>query len=192
MDMGSFQYFFFDTYIGFFLQVLPIALSFGLICGLIRGRRREEGLLQTVCYSLFVAYITGLVGLVLFLDIIGDTWYFIFYHISVYDLDKFFTFDYDLIPDFWRHINGEKIGNIIMFIPFSILYPLAYKEAGFWRTVGSGAVCVCALELLQPIFGRAFDINDVILNLLGITVSACIFFIIKKRRQNGRNETRRG
>lgn len=36
------------------------------------------------------------------------------------------------------------------------------------------------IEVLQPVFGRAFDINDIILNTLGIIISTSIFIGIKK------------
>ena len=35
----TFQYFFFDTYIGYFLQALPIALLIGTIYGIVRYRK---------------------------------------------------------------------------------------------------------------------------------------------------------
>ena len=38
----NFQYFFFDTYIGYFLQALPIALIVGAIFGIIRFRKDKE------------------------------------------------------------------------------------------------------------------------------------------------------
>lgn len=38
----NFQYFFFDTYIGYFLQALPIALIVGAIYGIIRFRKDNE------------------------------------------------------------------------------------------------------------------------------------------------------
>ena len=38
----NFQYFFFDTYIGYFLQALPIALVVGALFGIIRFRKDEE------------------------------------------------------------------------------------------------------------------------------------------------------
>ena len=38
----TFQYFFFDTYIGYFLQALPFALLVGAICGIIRYRISKE------------------------------------------------------------------------------------------------------------------------------------------------------
>lgn len=38
----TFQYFFFDTYMGYFLQALPIALVVGAIYGIIRYRADKE------------------------------------------------------------------------------------------------------------------------------------------------------
>ncbi len=38
----TFQYFFFDTYIGYFLQALPIALIVCTIYGIVRFRKDKE------------------------------------------------------------------------------------------------------------------------------------------------------
>lgn len=180
-DNMTFQYFFFDTYIGYFLQMIPIALLVSVVYGVIKHKATADAKLsQTILSSLFIAYLTGLVGLVLLLDIISDTWYLLFYHMNVYDFSNLFAFDLNLVPDFWKHINGESIGNFIMFMPFGILYPLAKENVSFKDTMKSGAICVGVIEILQPIFGRAFDINDVILNMVGIFVSAAVFFASKR------------
>lgn len=42
-----------------------------------------------------------------------------------------------------------------------------------------GILFILIIEILQPVFGRSFDINDIILNSLGILVSTTIFTIIK-------------
>ena len=58
----NFQYFFFDTYIGYFLQALPIALVVGAIYGIIRYRADKETPISRKLFSCaFVCYITGLV-----------------------------------------------------------------------------------------------------------------------------------
>ena len=43
----NFQYFFFDTYIGYFLQALPIALIVGAIYGIIRFGNDKESPIVT-------------------------------------------------------------------------------------------------------------------------------------------------
>lgn len=40
----------------------------------------------------------------------------------------------------------------------------------------SGTICVGAIEIIQPVFGQVFDINDIILNLIGLVTAATIFF----------------
>ena len=59
----NFQYFFFDTYIGYFLQALPIALIVGAIYGIIRFRKDNETPVSRKVFSCaFVCYVTGLVS----------------------------------------------------------------------------------------------------------------------------------
>ena len=51
----TFQYFFFDTYPGYFLQALPVALLAGLVYALLRRRRPPRlSAGQLVLSSLFV------------------------------------------------------------------------------------------------------------------------------------------
>lgn len=176
----NFQYFFFSTYPGFFLQALPIALIAGGIytaCQIRRDRRRSTG--KIILSALFVCYITGLLCLTLFNSVIGDIYYFLFYHAPSGRNHAWFTFEYDLIPDFFHNFGSENLGNIVMFLPFGILYPL-YKQNSTWmRTLIAGFVTTLGIELLQPIFGRSFDINDIILNGIGVAVSTAAFYTIK-------------
>ncbi len=170
----TFQYFFFNTYPGYFLQMVPFALAAGLIVG-VRKRRQGRGLWA----GLLAAYLTGLVGVTLLLRAINLLWYWIFYHQSGGRM-WFFEWTYNLIPNFWNHFRGENLANALMFVPFGVLYPLAGEGRSFRRTIVAGAVLILSIELLQPIFGRAFDINDVILNLAGIAASAGAFHLIRK------------
>lgn len=41
-DDMTFQYFFFDTYPGFLIQILPIALIISIIYGIIRFKKDKE------------------------------------------------------------------------------------------------------------------------------------------------------
>ena len=166
----TFQYFFFNTYPGYFLQMVPFALAAGLTVGL-RRKRLWAGLLA--------AYLTGLVGVTLLLRLIGLMWYWIFYQ-QPGGRVWFFEWTYDFVPDFWKHFRGENLANALMFVPFGILYPLAGEHRSFRRTLSAGLGLVLVIELLQPVFGRAFDVNDVILNMAGIAASAAVFRIVDK------------
>lgn len=181
-DNMTFQYFFFDTYPGYFLQVLPLALVASILYGLLRfGKGTRTPIGGKVMPCLFVCYIVGLAELVVFLKIISHFWYWLFYHQPYGNVIPFFTFwDYNFIPDFWTHLDGETIGNLIMFLPFGILFPFFKQDTTFGKTLLAGMICSLIIECLQPVFGRAFDINDIIMNALGVLISAIIFFVIKK------------
>lgn len=180
-DDMTFQYFFFSTYIGYFLQALPIALAAGAVYGFVRYRKDKVTHVGRKAFScMFVCYLTGLICLVIGLDLMG-----IFYHNLFYPFDsgrviRWFGGEFDLVPDFFHHISGEVIGNFLMFLPFGILFPLSQENPTWKKTVAAGFLTVVVIEVLQPVFGRAFDSNDIILNTLGIVLSATILMGAKK------------
>lgn len=180
-DDMTFQYFFFDTYIGYFLQALPIALIVSALYGFVRFRKDSETPIGKKVFScMFVCYLTGLICLVIGLDLMG-----IFYHDLFYSFDsgreiRWFGGEFDLVPDFFHNLHGEAIGNFLMFLPFGVLYPLSQRKPTWKRTVAVGFLTVIVIEMLQPVFGRSFDSNDVILNSLGVLVSASAFMAAKR------------
>lgn len=181
----NFQYFFFNTYPGYFLQVLPVALVVGVIYAVHRVRRTQQAAMgKTVLASLFVCYITGLLCLTLFENIIGGIYYYLFYHMPSGRQYLGFTFEFDLIPDFFHNFSSENMGNILMYLPFGILYPM-FKENSTWKqTVMVGILVSLVIELLQPIFGRSFDINDIILNGFGVILSTAAAYTLKAILRN--------
>ena len=177
----NFQYFFFDTYPGYLLQVIPLALIVGALYWIIKLRRdKKMPLRRKICSFLLVCYMTALAELVLAIKVIGALWYRIFYHMASGIVIRPFAWDINLVPDFFRHLDGETIGNFVLFLPFGILYPLSKENATLRRTVLVGFLFSLVIEILQPFFGRAFDINDLILNTLGVFVSAGVFYLAKK------------
>lgn len=112
------------------------------------------------CPPLFVSYMTGLLYLTLLEPIISDIYYFLFYHMPSGKGQHWFTFEYNLIPDFFYRFDGENIGNILMYLPFGFLHP-SFRKDGPWKTILAGMSVSIGIELLQPVFGRRFDINDI-------------------------------
>lgn len=183
----TFQYFFFATYYGYFLQALPIALLAGVIYVIVKRKRQPQlspG--RALLSALFVCYLAGLLCLTLFYYVLGDAYYWLFYHMSSGSGSHWFSFEYNFTPDFWNDLTSERLGNILLFLPFGILYPLFDRKATWTRTLLTGVVTSVVIELLQPIFGRSFDINDIILNSMGVVVSASIFFILHRIISNTR------
>ena len=175
----TFSYFFFDTYPGYFLQLLPLALLAGAVYAAVRLRREGKGARKQVLLgSLFVCYLTGLLGVTLFLQLINVGWYALLYHrdsgMAVRWLDGCFDFALGL------DLGAENLFNLLLFLPFGFLYPLFRRGAGWRRTALTGLGLCLGIELLQPVFGRSFDMNDILLNGMGILASTALCFGLRR------------
>ena len=87
--------------------------------------------------------------------------------------------DYDFSFDFFRNFTTENRDNILLFLPFGLLYPLYRPQANWGRTVLAGLCATIAIELIQPIVGRSFDVDDILMNLFGTVISATLFFLLR-------------
>lgn len=177
----TFQYFFFDTYVGYFLQALPFSLLAGLLAWIFRFRK-EKGIstAQKVFSCLFVCYLTGLVCLVAGSQFLQIFWYTLLYWAPSGVEISFFSGGFSLVPNFADSFTQEQIGNFLMFLPFGPLYLLSWPQTTGRKTMLIGFGIVLLIEVLQPVFGRMFDINDVILNTAGVVVSTGVFSTIKR------------
>ncbi len=185
----TFQYFFFDTVAGYFLQALPFALAAGVWYAL-RLHKKEPALPggQVVLRSLFPCYLAGLLVFTLFLYTVSDLYYLLFYGRPSQGGLPWFVLDYDFSFDFFRRFTTENRDNILLFLPFGLLYPLYRPQANWGRTVLAGLCATIAIELIQPIVGRSFDVDDILMNLFGTVISATLFFLLRaifcpKRKQ---------
>lgn len=73
------------------------------------------------------------------------------------------------------------LGNIGLFIPGGILYPLLYRRLDrFWKVLGAGMLLSLTIELLQlPFFVRTTDIDDFIQNSLGCAIGYGIYALVR-------------
>lgn len=60
------------------------------------------------------------------------------------------------------------IGNIVMFLPFGVFAALLWRGSGWKRALALGLGITCGIECWQLFVGRYFDIDDIILNTLGV------------------------
>ena len=76
------------------------------------------------------------------------------------------------------------IGNIAMFIPVGIVWPVCFSKLdSIKKTVFAGMAFILFIELSQLLCPeRHTDIDDLILNTSGVLIGACIIFAIRKRR----------
>lgn len=73
-------------------------------------------------------------------------------------------------------------GNIIMFVPLGFLLPMVYANMRrFYKTFFAGLSYVLAVEFIQLICMIGyFDIDDIILNIIGISFGYIIFCVTAK------------
>jgi len=117
---------------------------------------------------------------------------------NVYDqaqpLSEYAKYAVNLIPfetinGFWRALRENRIntdialfnifGNIALFVPFGFLIPcLEKKLRALWKCAAVSFVVVLAVETLQFIFKvGSFDVDDIILNLIGVIIGYAVYKI---------------
>lgn len=72
------------------------------------------------------------------------------------------------------------LGNILMLLPFGFLVPLLWEALRGWRLLPVGLGFILAVELLQPLTGRSFDIDDILLNFIGILAGALLSALVQR------------
>lgn len=108
------------------------------------------------------------------------------------DISKITLNDFNLIPFYFvfDRYGGwlmNVIGNIAMFIPVGIVWPLCFPRLNnFLKATLAGAGFSLFIELTQILcFERYTDIDDLILNTAGAAIGAFIYFAVAKAL-NGR------
>ena len=77
------------------------------------------------------------------------------------------------------------IGNIAMFIPVGIVWPICFRKLDtFKKTILACAGFTLFIEVTQLFcLGRHTDIDDLILNTFGAAIGACIVFLIRRKHK---------
>lgn len=168
---------------GLFLQVVPIACLVGLVYAAYRYIRIKARGLQVQRHKeimrwFFVCYLAGLFNLVL---VPANLWSYIWGNIFVGSGSmefSFFSGGYNFVPTLVQWIAGDlTVGrwvsrmlayNFLMFLPLGFFLPFVAENIPK-RKIWMLAIGVpIAVESLQPIIGRSFDVDDLILNFAGI------------------------
>ena len=112
----------------------------------------------------------------------------------VLDVKKIFPLWINLMPivhlfDVYDGWLINIIGNITMFIPVGLVWPLCFKKLDtIGKTVLVGAGFSLFIEITQlPFYDRCSDIDDLILNTTGILIGALIYFSIKRLKIQKKN-----
>ena len=100
------------------------------------------------------------------------------------------SINYNLIPFRSMSVQIERItqwwalknllGNIIPFIPFGFLLPITYKKfSSAIKVLSMGFASILLIEIFQ-FFTKlgSFDVDDIILNMIGIVCGYLMFLVI--------------
>lgn len=77
---------------------------------------------------------------------------------------------------FYRNV----IGNIILFVPFGYLVSFYLKSPKYYITLILVVITSVSTEVIQMYIGRSFDIDDIMLNIIGGLIGYLVFKIQSK------------
>lgn len=70
--------------------------------------------------------------------------------------------------------------NVVMFVPFGIMFPMIDKKNNFVKTVKWSFIISLVIEVLQPLISvRSSDITDLITNVFGAVIGYLIYLTFK-------------
>jgi glycopeptide antibiotics resistance protein len=80
-----------------------------------------------------------------------------------------------------------------MFVPTGIVLPVLYKRLdNFFKVVGTGFLISLSIEILQlPFADRASDVDDLIMNTLGVATGYVIYMIVRYAKSLGKQKANR-
>lgn len=106
-------------------------------------------------------------------------------------LAEYMTYAVNLVPfetirGFWNAFQNDRIqtdiamlnifGNIALFIPFGFFLPAARRLRALWKCLAVSFFAILSAEGAQLLFRvGSFDIDDIILNLLGVLIGYAAF-----------------
>ncbi len=189
--------------LGYFFQAVPITCVVGIIYVIIRVviiKRNNLTVewLKEIMKLLFTCYLTGLISLVI---LPANFWLDFFDGVFLGWWDEMlpiFSFGgFNLVPSLIKALSGELtigswvktmlIGNIAMFLPLGFFLPFITERVNRKNIFVVAIAVPFIVELLQMVFGRSFDIDDLICNFIGIVAGFFIGFAIKNIKQKSKS-----
>ena len=161
---------------GYLVRMLPGAVLAALLyLSLIPLRKRR--LVQAELFSprhrefilfLFFLFCGGMALITLtprwfhWLTFLSDIQTESFFQIGTFNLIPFRTFSFDQ----WSVM--ILLGNVIMFFPIGFFCALLWRKTSWNRILLIGFLTTFCIEIIQLVVGRTFDIDDILLNTLGV------------------------
>jgi glycopeptide antibiotics resistance protein len=160
------------------ITVFPFLLVFWVVYRLLRRRAGRTVFAHEILVNLFFIYLCAVFDLTIFPI-----------NISLYAYDPYAA---NLVP-FQETIRMlhytdqprvvyNLLGNLVLLAPLGIFLPLFFERARrAWVTVPAGFLISLSIESFQLALPfRIFDVDDVLINTLGVALGFCAFAILRK------------
>lgn len=121
----------------------------------------------------------------------------LFYVVTFQDV-SWSTSNFTLFKEMFRYEFGTKlffhnvIGNMLMFIPFGFLISYFLKLEKPYSIIILSFITSFTIEVTQLLIGRVFDIDDIILNVIGGLIGFLLFYILGKIEKHLPNWLKKG
>ena len=171
--------------------VYPLAAALGAAFGLREARRGRGGFAAAVT-TLFVLYLGWLAGATLFPVPLEAT-------VRALEATAKPAVAVDLMPlrgiaaviggGAPRTIVWLLGGNVLVFAPFGFMLPIVWRSAGTWRRVAAAGVALSlaiettqlGVSLLVGYAYRVTEIDDVLLNVVGVLLGFALYRLVLPR-----------
>ena len=151
------------------IVIFTIILSSIRIAYLIINKEKFV-LYKELSYLLFIIYLLSLFYIVTFQD------------------DNYGTSNLIPFKEIFRYNINSKlffkniIGNILLYMPFGLFVTAYLDVRKIFPIFILTFISSLSIEIVQSVIGRVFDVDDIILNLLGGTIGAIIYIFLDKIR----------
>jgi glycopeptide antibiotics resistance protein len=160
-----------DTLVEALYGVWPMIVIFTVILSSIRiafllKRKNKFVFYREICSLFFIIYILILFYVVTFQDVnYGESNFMPFREM----------FRYDIGSKLFMH---NIVGNLLLFVPFGLFVSYYLRSKGPFIIIILSFISSLAIEITQYKIGRVFDVDDVILNIIGGFLGYLLYVII--------------
>jgi len=191
----------FRMYIENMMGYMIVAMPFYVIGRVIflKKKKKQVKLWHEVVLAVFVLYIVGIASQTIIprwdMGVISATGFYFNVHLSN-DITKVNLIPFRTLYQYffqtnenvsnWGAVSLLNIsGNMFLFSPIGFFVPLIWQHLrSFRKILLVGLSVTCFIEIVQLFIGRSTDIDDIILNTIGVIIGYGIFLLKKVKRDS--------
>ncbi|MCM3745544.1 VanZ family protein [Sporosarcina luteola] len=190
--------------LGYMIVAMPVYVIARII--IIKIRKLPVSKLHELLLALFILYLVGLASQTIIprwnLGVDGSTGRF-FFDVSIFDRQSSVNlFPFRTIMNYFQaneYVSGwssvslvNLLGNLFVFSPIGIFVPLLWRRMDSFKAIGFvGFAVTCFIEGTQYFIGRSTDIDDIILNTIGVMIGYGLYLSWKVFRPHTKTVDRK-